>query len=159
MTAAGFTSARSAAAHGKYGRRRSRAGSPCRSRAAAAKKRWSLPDGEFVYYTKARETQIIWRVPVNGGDEEQVLERGHSGVGRWHITEKGIYLLYDEGRAGANGIKFFNFATKKVETVASLAEDTDSHGLQFTVSPDERWVAYDRIDNMHSDIMLVEGFE
>ena len=117
------------------------------------------PDGEFVYYTKARETQIIWRVPVNGGDEEQVLERGHSGVGRWHITEKGIYLLYDEGRAGANGIKFFNFATKKVETVASLAEDTDSHGLQFTVSPDERWVAYDRIDNMHSDIMLVEGFE
>ena len=117
------------------------------------------PDGAFVYYTKARETQIIWRVPVNGGDEEQVLERSHSGEGRWHVTEKGIYLLNDEGRAGANRIEFFSLATRKVETVAWLAEDTDTLGLQFTVSPDERWIAYDRIDSVNSDIMLVEGFD
>ena len=117
------------------------------------------PDGAFVYYTKPREPRIIWRVPINGGDEEQVLERDHSGKGRWEITEKGIYLLNDEGRAGANRIEFFSFATKKVETVAWLAEDTDSLGLQFTVSPDERWVAYDRIDSVHSDIMLVDGFD
>ena len=134
-------------------------GEPVQVTRGGGQEAMASPDGAFVYYTKARETQVIWRVPVDGGDEEQVLERGHSGPGRWEITEKGIYLLYDEGRAGANRIEFFSFTTKRVETVAWLAEDTDSLGLQFTVSPDERWVAYDRIDSVHSDIMLVEGFE
>ena len=114
-------------------------------------------DGAFVYYTKNAPARGVWRVPVNGGEEEQVLHQGYHG--RWELTKDGIYLLNDEGRSGANSIEFFSFATKSVETVAVLAEDTDTRNLQFTVSPDERWVLYDRVDHVQSDIMLVEGFE
>ncbi len=113
-------------------------------------------DGAFVYYTKRSPSRGIWRVPVNGGEEERVFDQGMQA--RWEITEKGIYLLNMEARP-APVIEFFRFAAESVETVAELAEDTDSRGLQFTVSPDGRWVLYGRYDNVQSDIMLVEGFE
>lgn len=60
----------------------------------------------------------------------------------------------------APAIEFFRFATRRVERVATLAEDTVFRGFRnIGVSPDRRWVIYSRHDNLQSDIMLVEEFD
>ena len=114
-------------------------------------------DGAFVYYAKQMPTRGIWRVPVNGGEEEQVFDQGRQA--QWEITEEGIYFLNQDARP-APAIEFFRFATRRVERVATLAEDTRFTGFrEISVSADGRWVLYSREDNVQSDIMLVEGFE
>ena len=114
------------------------------------------PDGAFLYYAKQSPTRGIWRVPVNGGEEERVFDQGRQV--EWEITEGGIYFLNQDAKP-APGIECFRFAAKRVERVATLAEDTLFQGFrQISVSADGRWVLYGRADNLQSDIMLVEDF-
>ena len=112
-------------------------------------------DGAFVYYIKVPPMRGIWRVPVGGVEEERFLERGFQGS--WEIAEEGIYLENWEALP-APTVELYRFATKSVETVAVLSEDT-MRFRGFTVSPDGRWVLYGREEDLQSDIMLVEGFK
>ncbi len=51
----------------------------------------------------------IWRVPVDGGEEIQVLDRGE--MGHWVLTSRGISMLADRA------IKFYGFATRQWTTI------------------------------------------
>jgi hypothetical protein len=108
-------------------------------------------DGRFVYYAKEWPTPGIWRVPLAGGEEAQVLDDGWEL--HWELLKDGICSLSREsGRA-----KFFRFASDQVELVTELPKGTwFSHG--FAVSPDGRSILWVQIDQAESDIMLVENF-
>ena len=115
-------------------------------------------DGRFVYYTKGhRPTTSLWRIPVDGGEESRVLE---SVI--WFnfvVVEQGIYFipaLNADDPDGGYSIQFFDFALGKVKTVAPLPTPRIWFGL--AVSPDERTILYAQIDDISSDLMLIEGF-
>jgi Tol biopolymer transport system component len=115
-------------------------------------------DGRFVYYAKLYAPGI-WRVPVEGGEETRVLDRGGQGI--WALTGQGICFL-DFGRsAGAAALKFYNFATGKVTLLREFSKDTrvDADDTALTVSPDGRWILYTQFDQSGSNLMLVENFE
>jgi Tol biopolymer transport system component/DNA-binding winged helix-turn-helix (wHTH) protein len=116
------------------------------------------PDGQFLYYTKGRFLPGIWRVPVMGGEETLVLDQHRAGELRfWAVTEKGIYFASAENPAQPR-IEFFDFATNRVATIVALEKLLQKQTSGLAVSPDGRWLTWSQIDQVSSDIMLMENF-
>jgi hypothetical protein len=118
------------------------------------------PDGRFVYYEKGptfpREFEP-WRVPVDGGIEERVLEDLGS---RWTVAEDGFYY-YEPAQEGDFGgpwfLKFFEFATGKKRVAAELA-GRPLIGHRPAISPDRQTFLYVQLDVNETDVMLLEEF-
>jgi Tol biopolymer transport system component len=49
------------------------------------------PSGRWIYYSKDRDEPGLWRVPVNGGEEEKVLDGVREG--HWSLTRAGVYFV------------------------------------------------------------------
>jgi Tol biopolymer transport system component len=116
-------------------------------------------DGKYVYYVKGWEgpAKGIWRVPVDGGEELQVLASFHSeNNGDWAVADDGLYFINPEAKDGV-AMEFFEFATRKVRQVGKLGKVTIGSTC-IAVSPDRRQILYVQIDHDGQDIMLVENF-
>ena len=111
------------------------------------------PDGRFVYYLRSWEeakSTELWRVPIGGGEEIRIVESVCPQF--FSVVERGIYFF--SGWQNPS-VQLFNFATRKVETVATVKGDM-AYG--FSVSPDSRWLLYAAYGPSSSDLMLVENF-
>jgi hypothetical protein len=53
------------------------------------------PDGKSIYYTKGDNSGPLWKMPVSGGEESQVL----SAVGSrdFFVVKEGIYFIPEPG--------------------------------------------------------------
>ena len=113
-------------------------------------------DGKFVYYAKL-DAPGIWKVPVAGGEETRVLDRGGRSV--WALTSQGI-CFFDLGGSTGPALNFYNFTTGKVTRLREFSKDTrfDTADDSLTVSPDGRWILYTQLDQSGSNLMLVENF-
>ena len=113
-------------------------------------------DGKSVYYAKL-DAPGIWKVPVAGGEETRVLDRGGQSV--WALTGQGICFFDFSGSTGP-ALKFYNFATGKVTLLREFSKDTllETAATTLTVSPDGRWILYTQYDQSGSNLMLVENF-
>ena len=105
-------------------------------------------DGKFVYYLKGGGA---WRVPIQGGEETQVLESVFNN--NFAVVDQGIYFIPSSERPS---IQFLSFATGKVVTIARIGEQEPDYG--FTVSPDGRWLLYAQYESVRSDLKLVQNF-
>jgi hypothetical protein len=102
----------------------------------------------------------IWRIPINGdaGEETLVLDQHLAGYLRfWAVAEQGIYFATEE-KPKQPLIEFFSFATGKVAPVAMLEKELISATSGLAVSPDGRWLTWSQVDQISSDIMLLENF-
>ena len=104
------------------------------------------PDGKFVYSVRAFS---LWRTPIGGGDETQVLDSVVGSFG-FQVTAKGIYFV---PRAEAV-LRFLDFQSKTIRTVTRLEQPYDD----LCVSSDGRIVLFSKVDARTSDILLVEDF-
>ena len=111
-------------------------------------------DGKFVYYMKDDQiTTSLWKVPVGGGEETEVLESVYNR--NFSVTPQGIYFIpapdTDEPDRSFL-IRFFDFATGRATTIHSLPPGVRaSQGL--TVSPDGRSILYTQVDQSQSDLI------
>ena len=113
------------------------------------------PDGKFIYYlaeTSEGEGTELRRVPVEGGEEIRITGVVHPQF--FSVVERGIYYISSSENPA---VQRFNFATRKVETVAKV-EGRVAWG--FSVSPDSRWLLYAALEggSEQSDLMMVEKF-
>ena len=128
----------------------------CRSRNKGGAAGVESPDGKFVYYLLKSGEQVdsteLWRVPAEGGEEVRIVESVCPQY--FAVTERGIYFFSGWGKPL---VQRFNFATRKVETVAKVDRNV-VWGL--TVSPDSRWLLYSASENTtwQSELMMVEKF-
>ncbi len=120
------------------------------------------PNGEFLYYNKTlddRET-ALWKILLGGGEESEVLE---SVVPRnFAVALGGIYFMQapDEDESdGAYSIRFLNLADGRVELIARLPSNTVQLTQGLDVSLDGQSILYSQVDDISSDLMLIEGFE
>jgi Tol biopolymer transport system component len=116
-------------------------------------------DGMFLYYSKGIGVSDIWRVAVEGGEEISVLELQKTGHGRaWAVADEGIYFAVAE-TPSHSAVEFFSFTTGRVERqVAKLERSTKDGPPSLTISRDGRRLLYTRVDQIGSDIMLMEKF-
>jgi len=110
------------------------------------------PDGKYLYYTRSYVTSALWRVPVAGGPESQILpavaQRGYS------VVDEGIYFLAPPEH-GHSSIQFFRFATGKANAIAIIEKPVF---LGLSVSPDGQSILYSQHDQQVADLMLVDNF-
>ena len=118
-------------------------------------------DGQWLYYTKSEGEGGIWRMPVQGGLEEPVLDGLPSGAYSryWALVENGIYYL-NTRNADRQSVEFFSFSTRRVRRFFDLPEAAGPDwSPSFSVSPDERTLLTVFVGQYESDIMLVDNFQ
>ena len=116
------------------------------------------PDGSLFYFSRDWANPSLWRVPVEGGSEEdaeQVLESSFGGI--YEVVEEGVYFVPPSTPEAGFSVQFLRFATGAVEHVFSL-ERQPPLGMGLSVSPDRRSILYSQFGEWQSDIMLVENF-
>jgi hypothetical protein len=113
------------------------------------------PDGKWLYYTKPGAS--LWRIPAEGGEEAEILPPGALAdpLSIWG-ARSGVYFQ-TRPNAGSGGwpVKLYRFADGKTVEVARTPQKML---LNFSVSPDEKWMAWSQIDTATFDLMLVENF-
>jgi hypothetical protein len=70
------------------------------------------------------------------------------------LASKGIFFV---DFAQQPSIDFFDFSAHRVTKKISLVRRSYCWG-GLSLSPDETWLAYSQIDEIGSDLMLVDGF-
>ena len=114
-------------------------------------------DGKSVYYAKENEPGL-WKASAAGGEATQVLEQVN--LGGWSLTGQGIcFLNFNEPDGVA--LHFFSFATQKTSLLRKFSKETRiESGLNTSLSStaDGRWIIYTQLDQLSSDLMLVENF-
>src|SRR5262245_19853533 len=118
-------------------------------------------DGRYFYYKKNGSPipAGIWRVPADGGDEELFLSDHKAGQWRsWTVAEQGIYFVTGERDGVREVIEFYDFATRKLKTVATPGKPINARTPGLSVSPDGKWILYAQLDQRGRDIFLVENF-
>jgi hypothetical protein len=70
----------------------------------------------------------------------------------WTIVPGGLYFVPAEA---PRSLRYFDFTTKQIRDIFEIQKD---FSIGLSVSPDGRWVLYSQIDELNSDIMLVDHF-
>lgn len=73
--------------------------------------------------------------------------------GNWTVVRDGVYFFPEDAPKTLN---YFDFATKHVHPVLTVKR-TAPFGL--SVSPDERYLLFTQLEDLHSDIMMVDDFK
>ena len=117
-----------------------------------------------VYFTKRMSGTLnpqnaLWRVPVEGGDEEVVIKGFRSSHGNWDLTAKGLYFVDEEPSSSGMSwvVRFQAFDGHHAIEVARLQHPPFLAGPAITVSADGRWMLSTQSERL-SDLMLVESF-
>ena len=117
------------------------------------------PDGSALYFIRT-DTSGIWRIPLVADDAvrsrpELVVGTVHpSDWGNWRVVPDGIYYL-ERGRRNP-ALMFIRFDSEEAVAVATLRNIPGPASL--AVAPDRSWILYTQVDDMESDIMLMEQF-
>jgi dipeptidyl aminopeptidase/acylaminoacyl peptidase len=111
-------------------------------------------DGKYLYFSKY-EQHGVWRMPLQGGAEVQVLDQPDGPEWfNWGLTRDGIYFL-DSIKEPKATVDFFDFATAKTRPFYALDKPWD-WGL--AVAPDEQSVLFVESEFEESNIVVVKNF-
>jgi Tol biopolymer transport system component/DNA-binding winged helix-turn-helix (wHTH) protein len=113
-------------------------------------------DHRFLYYSKL-EKPGIWRMPINGGDEERILDQPEAWFWHsWALGQTGIYYL-DLADSPTGKIMFFDLRTNRRTTLFNLQKPASTYG-GLALSPDHKSLLYGQSEFQESFIMLVRNF-
>lgn len=111
------------------------------------------PNGRTLYYTKENYISKLWKSDADGSAETEVLDgvlmRG------FVVRDDRLYYLHLEA-TGEVGLRCLMLASRK-DFLISLVPKPVSVGL--SVSPEGTQIVYAQIDQLSSDLMLIDGFK
>ncbi len=114
-------------------------------------------DGKFLYFRMRGAS--VWRVPIAGGEAEEVFGADGPMLGDPQPTKNGVYYLTFDRFDRSMAVSFFDFATKKPMPVYRMRARDVSFSGSFAVSPDEKSILFSRVDQSQTNVMLVENFQ
>jgi hypothetical protein len=120
-------------------------GEPVQLTKAGGDEAFESVDGKLVFYSKPGKSGI-WSIPVDGGEEAQVL--GDAREGGWAATRDGICFVDSKDELHAV-IRFYNFLRRRSIALYEFPRGTYCHGI--AVSPDEHWISYAQVDQEGSN--------
>ena len=112
-------------------------------------------DGKLLYFAADSSNAAIYVLNIATGEQRPLSDMPKLACGNdWVLSAKGIFFV-DFGPQP--GIDFFDFSSHRVTKKIPLDKQPFWWG-GLSLSPDETWLAYAQIDEIGSDLMLVEGF-
>ena len=117
------------------------------------------PDGRYLFYLDRAPGAIaiprrLMRVPLAGGQEEQVLERVRPFL--WSVTDTAIVFVTRE--ADFDAIDVYRFSDRRVARVGRLGFRIPGVYTHMTVSRDGRWALATKMVRFDSDLMRLDNF-
>jgi len=114
------------------------------------------PEGQYVYFRRDRS---IWRIPVAGGAEEEVIAPDHGDrFAAFQIAAAGLYYLELDREERTAAVRFYDLKSKKSRELVRLPVTETSSASNFSVSPDGRYVLYSTVDRAQTALVLTEHF-
>jgi Tol biopolymer transport system component len=105
-------------------------------------------DSQTLYFSRNTE---IWGMPVPGGNESKLQIPTTVYKDNFAPAKHGVYFI-DENDAH---LKLFDSKTHAIKSIAPVPGPI---GDEMSISPDERWMIYERTTYAGSELMLVEDF-
>jgi Tol biopolymer transport system component/DNA-binding winged helix-turn-helix (wHTH) protein len=114
-------------------------------------------DGETVYFVDRRFDARLKKVSVNQAGSASLVEGMPllKDPGLWTVVPGGIYFVPAEA---PHSICYFDLSTRHIRRITEVDRDFNSINGGMSVSPDGRWILYSQVDDVNSDIMLVDHF-
>ena len=114
-------------------------------------------DGTWLYFAEGDRDSEIRVVSSSGGEHRPLAGMPNvRNATDWTLSRDGIFFL--DCRAQPVTINFFEFSTKKIRQIATLNKPPAIWG-GLSLSPDGKRLVYSQVDNIPSDIMLVDHFK
>jgi Tol biopolymer transport system component len=110
-------------------------------------------DGQYLYYVKFAQNSL-WRLPLAGGEESEVLPAVAAIGTTYAIGKQGIYFIRPDGQGSGRELAFLDFASSQATALVTIPRAVE---FGLALSPDERLILYSQIDQVGSDLMLVEN--
>jgi Tol biopolymer transport system component len=107
-------------------------------------------DRRWLFYSRADGDSPLYRVPVDGGEETQVLPRVNEFG--FCVTPKGVLF---SGGESSTGLEFLHFDTGKV---SPFFQPERQMTVGLNLSQDQRHLLFPQRESSGSDLMLVENF-
>ena len=120
---------------------------------------FEAPHGQSLFFSKQGQPGI-WQLSFATGAVSQLTDALHpldwSG---WGVTDTGLYFL-ERKRPMIALVRRLDLHTHEATTITSVRNNVEPgyDGMGLTISPDERWILFGRVDQRSSDIMLIENF-
>jgi hypothetical protein len=113
-------------------------------------------DKQYIYYIQSRAAGRLRRIPVGGGPEEDILP---SIIDRsWAVTDGGVYFFRMETSGAQRGeLFFYDFRSKQSRKTGFITPRRMGYS-GMTLSPDGKFLIYPQLDELGSDIMVVDRF-
>ena len=111
-------------------------------------------DGKYLFYIKLPH-YALWRLPLMGGNESEVLPNVASFGTAYAAGQEGIYFIRNVDQGAGQELSFYRFANGQTTLIVRIPH---SVGLGLALSPDERQVLYTQTNQDGSDLMLIENF-
>ncbi len=110
-------------------------------------------DARYVYYSRSYMDATLWRVPVEGGLQEEQVPGAPlpAGCSHWALGRGGIYVIDTQGE-----LVYYDLRTQQVSRI--LRHPGFLTDWSMAVSPDERTILWAQVDATNSDLMLSENF-
>jgi Tol biopolymer transport system component len=115
-------------------------------------------DGQDLYYSKS-SVSGVWRVPVAGGAESEVVAQPVVWQ-NWALARRGLYYATVRRQVPLRRqeftIQYLDFGSGHA-TPLFRKEGVGSH-RSLAVSPDEKWILFGQDPGWQSELMLMENF-
>lgn len=114
-------------------------------------------DGETLYFVDGWANATLKRVSVNQPGPASPVEGMPllKDAALWTVVPGGIYFVPADS---PHSIRYFDLSTRRVRQVTEVDRDFNSVNGGLSVSPEGRWILYSQVDDVNSDIMLVDHF-
>ena len=113
-------------------------------------------DGTWLYYTTSgRSGFALAKVPAEGGETSMVSEFSGATPLNFAVAPSGIYFSSRSGNPPHPSLNLYSWSDGKVQEIARFEKQPFLH---LSVSPDEKWLIFTRLDSQINDLMLVDGF-
>jgi hypothetical protein len=113
------------------------------------------PDGTFLYYAKGHLSPMtIWRVPVGGGMETQVVD-GLSYSNNFVVADRGLYFVAVGDTPEQTSIDFVDFSTNRRTSLVRLGKRW-FYGMALSPRQDSPLVSL--VDTAGANLMVVDNF-
>jgi Tol biopolymer transport system component/DNA-binding winged helix-turn-helix (wHTH) protein len=114
------------------------------------------PDGQYLYFVR---NQSLWRLRTSGSPEEEVKGMPElTGLGSgWFPVQSGIYYVAIHNNKPE--IDFLDLNTRETRQVFALEKPPPEWMGGMPVSSDGKWLLYPQVDEISSDLMMIENWQ